>query len=351
MQPFLDGFDALQEQFRRWWRHENDRPLLYVPARWPKASELPPPPDDPRDNYFAADTIFAREKARAEKIHYAGACFPFYCPFPPTASFYGAHPTYTHQTIWHQPVLEGDHPYAGLAFDESCATWQDFVAMFTRLVELADGHFYVSLPNCYSPLDQLEALRGGTYLAMDLVERPDEVKEAQAVILEAWRRQYDTFYAIHQRRFDGAGPSFLQAWAPGRAYALQCDFCCMISADMFAEFVVPEVEAQARWVDYSLFHLDGPDAARHADQLITIPELDGIQWQKGVNGGNTLDWLPLLQKIQRAGKLIMVDCRPQEVEELCANLQPEGLFVATAVDTPEEADALLRKITGPSFAR
>ncbi|HEY3417095.1 MAG TPA: hypothetical protein VGM23_09450 [Armatimonadota bacterium] len=346
MQPFLNHFDAIQQQFRAWWRRENDRPLLYVPAHWPKAAELPPPPTDPRDNYLDADTIVVRETARAAQIQYAGACFPFYSPFPATASFYGAHPTFTQQTIWHQPVLEGDHPYDELTFDEESPAWRDTVAMYTRLVELADGHFYVSLPNCYSPLDLLEALRGGTNLALDLVECPDEVMEAQGVILEAWSRMYDTFYAIHQQRFAGTGPSFLPAWAPGRSYAIQCDFCCMISAEMFEEFVVPEVEAQAQWVDYSLFHLDGPDAARHADQLLAIPELNGIQWQKGVNGGQTLSWLPLLQQIQRAGKLLMVDCLPHEAEELCASLEPEGLFVATAVDTPEEADALLKKITG-----
>jgi hypothetical protein len=62
-----------------------------------------------------------------------------------------------------------------------------------------------------------------------------------------------------------------------------------------------------------------------------------------VNGGNTLSWLPLLQKIQRAGKLIMVDALPHEVETLCANLEPEGLLVATAVTTVEEAAALRKK--------
>ena len=343
MRPFIDGFDAIQEQFRHWWRRENDHPLLYVPAHWPKAAELPPPPADPRDNYLDSDTIFRRERARAELITFGGVCFPFYSPFPPAASFYGARPTFTHQTIWHQPVLQGEHPFARLAFDAHSSMWQDTVTMFTRLTELADGHFYVSLPSCYSPLDLLESLRGGTDLCMDLIERPEEVMAAQGVILNAWRRQYDTFYAIHQRHFEGSGASFLPLWAPGRSYALQCDLCCMISEDMFERFVVPEVEAQVQWVDYSLFHLDGPDAARHADRLLAIPGLHGIQWQKGVNGGKTLSWLPLLQKIQRAGKLIMVDALPHEVEELCANLEPEGLFVGTAVETKEEADRLLRK--------
>jgi hypothetical protein len=346
MQPFMDNFGEIQEQFRLWWKRENDRPLIYVPSRWPKAEQLPPPPANPRDLFLDAATIAARNTAMAELAHPGGVYFPFYTPFPPTAAFYGATPVFTQGTIWHQPVLDGVTPYAAVRFDADSAYWRASVALYEALLPLADGHFYLSLPNCYSPLDLLESLRGGTLLAMDLYDRAEEVHAAQEIILEAWRGIYDTFYAMHQRVYDGTAASFLCAWAPGRSYALQCDFCCMISAEMFEAFVVPEVIAQARHVDYSLFHLDGPDAARHADMLLEIPELDGIQWQKGVNGGKTLDWLPLLQKIQRAGKVLMVDCLPQEAEELCAALEPEGLFVGTACATPEEGEALLKTLCG-----
>ena len=41
-----------------------------------------------------------------------------------------------------------------------------------------------------------------------------------------------------------------------------------------------------------------------------MPEVHGIQWQKGINGGKTLNWLPLHRKILEAGKLLFVDCKP-----------------------------------------
>ncbi|MHB9134238.1 MAG: uroporphyrinogen decarboxylase/cobalamine-independent methonine synthase family protein [Armatimonadota bacterium] len=343
MKPFADYFDGIAGQFTSWWKRENDRPLVYIPSRWPSADQLPPPPANPRDNYLDAETIFRKTNAMAETISPGGVYFPFYSPFPPTSSFYGAIPVFTQQTIWHEPVLTGDHPFTGLAFQEN-EYWHATLTMLKQLVELADGHFYVSVPNGYSPLDLLESLRGGTRLSMDLVDIPDEVKAAQEIILAAWRKQYDTYYEIVGAHYDGTGTSFLPLWSPKRSYSIQCDFSCMISAEMFEEFVVPEVIAQAQYVDHSIFHLDGPDAARHADLLIRIPELNGIQWQKGVNGGKTLSWLPLLKKIQQAGKLVVVDALPDEVETLCAELEPEGLFVGTACKTPEEAEALLAKI-------
>lgn len=345
MLPFMPDFALVQQQFTRWWKRENTRPLVYAPSTWPTPEVLPPPPDDPRDGYLDAATIVSRQRAFFRHVTPGGVYFPFYCPFPPTAGFYGAVPTFTQHTIWHQPILEGNNPFSAVQFTNSNPLWQETVAMYRQLVELADGHFFVSLPNCYSPLDLLEALRGGTRLCLDLIDRADEVKAAQEVILAAWRTMYDTCYAIHQQRYTGATPSFLPAWAPGRSYTLQCDFCCMISAAMFEEFVVPEVVAQAQYVDYSLFHLDGPDAARHVDMLLDIPELHGIQWQKGVNGGATLSWVPLLRKIQQAGKVVMVDGRPEEIIALSQALAPEGLLLCTACDTPEEAKALIARIT------
>lgn len=81
-----------------------------------------------------------------------------------------------------------------------------------------------------------------------------------------------------------------------------------------------------------------------ADALLKIPRLHGIQWQKGVNGGPTLSWLPLLKKIQKAGKLVFVDGSPEDITQLCAELEPQGLLVATACKSIEESRELIRRI-------
>jgi hypothetical protein len=345
MLNYYEHLELVKTQFKVWWRRENTKPLLYVPARWPKAADLPAPPENPRAVWLDAETILERERAAARHVYWGGIAFPVYTPYPPTAGLFGGRTIYTTETIWHEPVwAEAEKPYKDLAFDASHPDWLAFLGAYGDLLEKARGEFHVSMPNFYSPLDLLESLRGGVGLGMDLIDIPDEVCAAQEVILTAWRKIYDQCYGLRNGLIDGTCASFLPAWSPGRAYTIQCDFCCMISAEHFEKFVVPEVVAQAEWVDHSLFHLDGPGAARHADSLIRIPELEGIQWQKGVNGGNTLDWLPLLKKIQAGGKAIMVDCRPDEVAPLCEALRPEGLFVGTCCDTPEESEELIARI-------
>ena len=55
---------------------------------------------------------------------------------------------------------------------------------------------------------------------------------------------------------------------------------------------------QAEYVDYAMFHLDGPEALPHLDLLLDIPNLNGIQWQPGFANYPMTRWISLLKGIQ-----------------------------------------------------
>jgi hypothetical protein len=343
MKPFLNNFTEIQERFRAWWGRENRRPLIHAHIACPDRPVTPP--DDLEDWYLDARRVFAKARAHVNQDRFPGVAeeFPNFAPHIPYGAFFGSTPVFQERTIWHSPLPEAEDPYASLAFRDDNPWWRRSVAMYSDLADLADGHFFPAIPSLYGPLDVLEALAGSSRLCLDLVDRPKSVRAAQDVILSAWRRQYDMFQGIVQRRFDGGVTGFLPLWCPGRGYSLQCDFSGMLSDRMFEEFVVPEIEAQAAWLDYSMYHLDGPAAAHHADRIIRIPRLNGIQWQKGVNGGSTISWIPLLQKIQQAGKLVEVDGSPDEIDELSRRLDPGGLFLATSFPTRADAEEMVRR--------
>jgi len=50
---------------------------------------------------------------------------------------------------------------------------------------------------------------------------------------------------------------------------------------MFKEFVFPYLQEQCSRLGFTLYHLIGPEAIRHLDQLLKIPELTAIQWVPG----------------------------------------------------------------------
>ena len=62
-------------------------------------------------------------------------------------------------------------------------------------------------------------------------------------------------------------------------------------------------------------------------------------------------WVPLLRRIQAAGKLLVADCEGSEVLPLLSQLRPEGLLLSTRCGSEEEADELLAQVERQSVRR
>ena len=136
-------------------------------------------------------------------------------------------------------------------------------------------------------------------------------------------------------------------WAPRRPVFCECDVSGLFSEEMFRRFVVPEVQAMARWADFSFYHLDGPGAKRHLEALLEIPELGCIQWIRGAGGGRATDWLPLLRRIQDGGKRLYVECPVSELRTLVGQLRPDGLMIDTeGCNGPRDAKEVQRILCG-----
>jgi hypothetical protein len=144
---------------------------------------------------------------------------------------------------------------------------------------------------------------------------------------------------------EGGSLQWLGLWAPGPMYAVASDFACMVSPAMFDRYLVSDIETLCEHLDYTLFHLDGPEALPHLDRLLAIPRLGGIQWTPGAGNPPTCEWLPMLRKVQAAGKRLHVHDTPENAERILRGLRPEGLYLQTWA--PDEACAreLLQKAT------
>ena len=100
---------------------------------------------------------------------------------------------------------------------------------------------------------------------------------------------------------------------------LQCDFNALISREMFRDFTQESLAKQCRNLDYSVFHLDGPDAIKHVPVLMDIKELNALQWTCGAgkpDGGHP-DWYPIYDQVRAAGKglhIMIYDGKPEDWE-------------------------------------
>lgn len=83
---------------------------------------------------------------------------------------------------------------------------------------------------------------------------------------------------------------------------------------------------------------------RHIDRILDRPEIAAIHWVHGVGEDAPItQWLPVIRKIQAAGKSVNVDLQLHELEDFIAGTTPEG-FCLLRIAAPEniQKDVLTR---------
>jgi len=246
-------------------------------------------------------------------------------------SFLGCPLAYLRETVWTHPCLNA----IGDPFDVT--RWRTDVHWnaLTQRVRQLTAHAALRYGVSYylgGVFQGMAMMRGDAALLMDLLDHPCEVEALRDRLLPQWFDMAEELEALLPVEAGRWGPFAL--WAPDRLVFCECDVSCNVSPAQFGRFVVPELLAMTQWARYSIYHLDGPSAVHHLDALLEIPGLDAVQWIRGDGGGNALDWLPLLHRIQGSGKRLYVECPPSELRELLAALDPQGLFVA--VESPRD---------------
>jgi hypothetical protein len=114
----------------------------------------------------------------------------------------------------------------------------------------------------------------------------------------------------------------------------------MIGPRPFKALFLPDIARQAATLGRAIFHLDGPDAARHVDTLVETPEITAIQYVVGA-GHPALDKIDVMKRVQAGGKPLQVLCSFNDVLAVADQLDPAGLcFLVDEVPGPAELDDL-----------
>jgi hypothetical protein len=261
------------------------------------------------------------------------------------AALYGIPLEYGPDTSWSVHTLTDWSVYTPLALAGRNEYYRKIVEMTEAVAADGAGKYLAGVTDIHAGLDGLVAMRGPDTLCIDAIERPDFVRRGAMDLFAGFKTFYTELADITCRRQEGT-TNWMGIWHPGRSYVTSCDFICMISEEMFEELVVPELEAELEFLDASVFHLDGPGALRHLDRLLQIKKLKGIQWVYGAGQPTASHWLPVLKKIQAAGKCFQVSATPEEMPVLLENLAPEGAMYMTGTRTEGEArdlEALVKR--------
>jgi hypothetical protein len=343
------GWEAIVHNWSAWWAGELDRALVVL--------ECIEAPDDVTPHYAStflgnyaleipAEELLDQFIPRLQATYYLGDAYPRFWPnFGPgiVAAFSGASLHAVKDTTWFTAVKNGTISDLHVSMISGDPWWQRVQAITQAAVERWGGQLSIGFTDLGGNLDILAHLRGTQQLLFDLLDCPEEVNRLVHETNQLWLYCYEALHALTSlgRGISCWGP----CWSPRRGYLLQSDFSYMISPQMFERYVLPDLSACCQALNYPFYHLDGKGQLPHLDVLLEMEHLRGIQWVPGDGQPQAENWLPLLDRIRKSGKLCQVYVSAQGALTILRELGGKGLaLVVNEALTPEQGQALLKEI-------
>jgi len=337
-------FERAQRYWDALWSHEiMDRPCTMVTA-----ARTPSPSDYTRllavDDDFA--TVLTECDAYLDSHSFLGEAMPAFRPgFGPDqmAAFLGAPLAInkgSNTTSWSEKIVKDWESFLPLRLEESNPYYQSMKEFHSVAETRLEGRCLLCDIDMHSNIDLLEGLRGAQNLIFDMIDTPDTALKAMSQAREIYKQVYEEFHQYGSKDKWGT-TSGLPMYDRGRFNRIQADFIALLSPDLFRKFVLPSIEEEAQYLDRSCFHLDGPDALNHLDDLLAIKDLDAIQWVSGAGNRPQIEWPEVLHKIQKAGKIIILHLSVADVKRIHGEYDPELLAYDVQARSVEEGSELL----------
>ncbi|MHB9032929.1 MAG: hypothetical protein ACYC6L_07765 [Anaerolineae bacterium] len=347
---YKHDWDDAYQRVMAWWEGTSlDRPVIISPLPKPDAPAFQRGRDltwAQRDldeavhiegaRYHLENTLWLAEAAPAVATGYAsllwmlGAMAGAQVHYTPDTGTAWVEPT---NDLYNQPLPE---------FDTACPPYAFTIHMIHRYAEEFGYDCILGANAMVDPLTTLAMMRGPEQFCLDLLDCPDMVQlwddrlsELFMQIVSGWR----SARAEHHRREE---INWTGMWAPGDMDAVQCDVSALLSPEMFTRFALPELEKEAAFCDYVLWHLDGKEQICHLDLITSVPKVRGIQWADNPYTP-ALDYIDLFKRIRAKGlSVICYVHAPEEAIELTRQLGKDGLAIGvTGIKSQSALESLL----------
>ena len=293
------------------------------------------------------DELLDRVLVDASRTYWGGEEIPAFNPsFGPDeiAVFCGSDSDFkwskdSGDTNWSVPYIHDWEQALPITLKTDHPLWQRMLALYRRAAERLEGKMLISSLDLHTNMDLLAAARGPDRLCIDLVERPEVIDEAmesaRAVFPQVWEACAEAGGMKERGYYHGM-------YSMEGAAILQCDFSCMIGPAMFARWVLPALEEEARIVRHAYYHWDGPTALTHTEALCASDGLHTMSYVPGDGRGSHIDYLDLLKRVQSLGKPVAFSGSPEECQVAHRELRPEKVQYGTWAGSPQEAENLLK---------
>ncbi|MBI2440678.1 MAG: hypothetical protein HYV35_04825 [Lentisphaerae bacterium] len=343
---YKPNWPEAKERLTALWHHRRgDRPCIAVTAPDGDKQPLPIARRD-EDLWLDPGYIVQRALAAFANTYYGGEAIPSTLNMAGwVVNTYGATPRFSKETIWFDPIeVDWNQP------PTFQLNWQDpylhkVTAVHQALLQAAGKDDFLIGHGAFMPaVDMLAFIIGTPNVLLAMSDHPEWTRRAILQLTENWIALHRHFFALsrptHDFWYGNAG--WMPFWAPELYISTQADIGCMISVDMFADFVAPGLDRTGEAFNNVWYHLDGQGAFHHLPRLLALPYIKVIQFSpEAGTPANGPAHLELYRKIQAAGKIVHINVPAAHVEPLVKALDPALLMLATSCNSIAAADDLL----------
>lgn len=340
-----DWDEACERLTALWNGQMLERPCITVTA--PSGKHLPPPPQPISDEYRWMDPSWNVKNAlyHIESTWWGGETIPSYLLMCGWVVCLGGRPRFSPETIWfdEMPVDFDKEPPFRLDIED-----QWFVRHKQAYMALAEAagydDFMVGQPVILPANDMISMLMGPENFLLALYEHPQWMKLALtkgiAAQVQARCHLADCLKGKHKFWYGRAG--WMPLWGPEPFIGTQSDVSCMISPEMFVEFILPELQAYAKHTKHIWYHLDGKDARQHLPVLLSLDFLKVLQYTPApTEPPNGPAHIEFYKEVQKAGKIVHVEMPKENVEAVLKAVDPALIVIKTHCASISEGEELL----------
>jgi len=343
-----NNFKSTIEHFDRWWERKNGTILLVADLK------RPGPVYNNIQEFTNVELSYERHYNYLKTGSFYGDTVPDMSSYLGPGSlctFIGAQPLYSNKTIWYK---------------EGCTTTEELVNNCNKFLnsipsdfpwyewslrasqnnkDKSNGEYMASMPDLQQNLDIIAAVMGADRMFMEIMDFPEKMHELLEILYFVWEKAFNAHFDIIKNEKGYSAYTHYNIVGKGRTSVLQSDISCMMSKDMFNEYEMPYLRKQSSVLDNVIYHLDGPGAVRHLDSILSIDEINAVQWVPGAGNPGNADvcWHHLYDKIAQSDKGLYVFLLPEEIDVFLEKYGKGRILIRTLADSEEEQKQLVNK--------
>jgi hypothetical protein len=200
----------------------------------------------------------------------------------------------------------------------------------------------VGYTDLHGSLDCVADWRDPQQLCLDIMDNPEKVRAAVRLANESFFPVFDHYDDV-LKSHEQLSVTWMGIPSRGKIHIPSCDFSALVSTETFCKFYFPTLQREVRHMTHNIFHVDGVGVLRHLDHILSLPQIQAIQWVQGVGDDlPMLQWLHVIRRVQAAGKGVVVDLQLNELDPFIAAMKPDGLYLCIPAEEKLQPEILRR---------